>query len=96
MLGRLQTLTERLHDLGHKCRAATNEIHDWTSPEWGKWFMGLGGFSHPDQVDATGMSPLAHAIEESSWSVRTSFAANGSAPLSVDQLDVDVVNSRHR
>ena len=87
-------LTERLHDLGHKCRASTSKIHDWTSHEWGKWVMGFGGFAHSDQVDATGMSPLAHAIEQSYWSVRASLAANGSAPSSVDQIDVDVVKLR--
>ena len=42
---------------------------------WGPWFLKIGGFEHPDQFDAAGMSPVLHAIDQSLWSKRAAFAA---------------------
>ena len=42
---------------------------------WGQWLTEAGAFSHPDQFDASGMSPVAHAIDQSIWSLRCAYAA---------------------
>ena len=37
--------------------------------------MEAGGYTDPSQVDVCGMSPLAHALDQSVWSLRAALSA---------------------
>ena len=65
---------------GGTCRRSVQRRH------WGDWFLREGGFSHPDQVDAAGMSPVHHAIDQSIWSLRGEYAARDFWTTPLDTL----------
>ena len=55
----------------------------------GQWWMQLCGFSDPFQRDANGFSPLHHALDASSYSLRAEYAA----PALIHLTALDIINA---
>ena len=55
-------------------------------PKNAHWWMELGGFSDPNQLDCQGMYPGLHAIDQSIWSKRAAYAAMELIPMTDPEL----------
>ena len=59
-----------------------------TRPKNAYWWVELGGFTGPNQIDVQGMYPAMHAIDQSIHSKRAAYAAQELIPIT----DLELIN----